>query len=88
MPLINCEKIELDLSCSKECLIFEISITSGIVGNPDANPPVQARAAIQITGATFQINNAKLYVPIVTLHINDNIKFLENIKQGFKRTIS
>ena len=30
---------------------------------------------------------AKLYVPVVTLSINDNIKFLENIKQGFKRII-
>ena len=39
------------------------------------------------TSATFQINNAKVYVPVVTLPINDNIKFLENIKQGFKRTI-
>ena len=35
----------------------------------------------------FQINNAKLYVPVVTLCINDNIKFLENTKYGFKRTI-
>ena len=41
-----------------------------------------------ITGATFQINKKKLYLPVVTLSINDNIKFLENIKQGFKRTIS
>ena len=38
--------------------------------------------------STFQIINAKLYVPVVTLSINDNIKFLENIKKGFKRTIS
>ena len=38
--------------------------------------------------ATFQINNDKLYAPVVTLSINDNIKFLENIKQGFKRIIS
>ena len=30
----------------------------------------------------------KLHVPVVTLSINDNIKFLENIKQRFKRTIS
>ena len=30
----------------------------------------------------------KLYVPVVTLSINDNINFLENIKQVFKRTIS
>ena len=43
---------------------------------------------IQTTEAIFQINNAKLYVPVVTLSINDNIKILENIKQGFKRTIS
>ena len=45
-------------------------------------------AAIQTTGTAFQINNAKLYVPVVTLSINDNIKYLENIKQGFKRTTS
>ena len=37
--------------------------------------------------ATCQINNAKLYFPVVTLSINGNIKFLENEKQGFKRTI-
>ena len=41
-----------------------------------------------ITGTTFQINNNKLYVPVVTLSINDNVKFLKNVKQGFKRTIS
>ena len=34
------------------------------------------------------MNNAKLYVPVVTLSINDNIEFLEKIKQGFKRTTS
>ena len=37
--------------------------------------------------AAFQIKNAKLYVPFATLSVNDNIKFLENIKHGFKRTI-
>ena len=59
-----------------------------MAGNPNANPPVLAMAAIQITGTTFQINNAKLYVPVFTLSINDNIKFFGNIRQGFKRTIS
>ena len=59
-----------------------------IPGNPDANPPVQEVPAIQTTAATFQMNNAKLYVPVVTLSMNDNIKFLESTKQGFKRTIS
>ena len=85
--MINCE-IELDLSWSKECVISEISIKLRITGNSDANPPAQEVPTIQATAATFQMNHAKLYVPVVTFSINDNIKFLENIKQGFKRTIS
>ena len=76
------------LTCSKYCIISEISITLAIIGNPRANPPVPAVAARQTTGVTFQINNPKLYVPVVTFPKNENIKFLENIKQGFKRTIS
>ena len=44
--------------------------------------------AIDTTGATFEIDNTKLYVPVFTLSVNDNIKFLENIKAGFKITIS
>ena len=43
--------------------------------------------ATTAASATFQTINAKLYVPVVTLSINDNVKFLENIKQGFKITI-
>ena len=72
----------------KKCIISEISITSTIPANPDVNPLVQKVAAIQTTRATCQINNTKLYVPVFTLSINNNIKFLENIKQGFKRAIS
>ena len=34
------------------------------------------------------ITSTKLCVPVVTLSINDNIKFLENIKQGLEITIS
>ena len=56
-------------------------------GNLNANPPVPDMAAIQTTRATCHIN-AKIYIPVVTFSINDNVKFLENIKQGFKRTIS
>ena len=40
-----------------------------------------------IAGVNFVITNAKLFVPAVTLLINDNVKYLENIKQGLKRTI-
>ena len=86
LPLINCEK-KLDLSRSKECIISEISITHSVPVNPDTDPPVPAVAAIQTTTATFQINNARFYVPVVTFSINDNITFLENIKQGFKKKV-
>ena len=51
------------------------------------NPLILYTTAIQTTGATFQINSAKLYIPVVTLSVNNNIKFLENIKQVFKGTI-
>ena len=56
--------------------------------NVSVNSSVQSREAIQIIEATFHINNAKLYAPFVALSINDNIKFLENIKQRIKRAIS
>ena len=51
----------------------------------DNNPPVPAMAETQTTSTTFQVSNAKLYAQVATLFIND-IKFLENIKQEFKRT--
>ena len=34
------------------------------------------------------ITSTKLYVPVVTLFVNDNIQFLEKNPQGFKRTTS
>ena len=40
-----------------------------------------------ITSVNFVITTTKLYVPIVTLSINGNIKLLENIKQGYKRKL-
>ena len=78
LPLINC-KIELNLS-----IITEASKTYGAVPNTNQ---VRYHVTSQKARATFQISNTKLYVPVVTLLINDNIKFLQNIKQGFKRTI-
>ena len=86
LPLINYE-IELDLRWTKNCIISEISRTATIVGNQNANPSVLEVVATKTTSTTFQINNAKLYVPVVTLSINANVKFLENLKLGFKRTI-
>ena len=86
LSFINCE-IELDLSWWKGGIISEIAISPGIVGGTDANPPVLAVTAIQATEATFQINNANLYFPVVTLSTNNNFKFLKNVKQRLKRTI-
>ena len=37
--------------------------------------------------ATFQIKDAKLYVPVVTLSTKDDNRFLEQLKSGFKRAI-
>ena len=82
MPLINCET-ELDLRWTKNCLISEISRIFRAVGNL-----LVQQVAIATTGATLKTNNAGFYVLVVTFSINDNIKFLENIKQGLKRAIS
>ena len=38
----------------------------------------------QTTSVTFQVNNAKLYILVVILSIDNDNKFLENIKQGLK----
>ena len=65
-------------------MISEIYKTLEVPANPDANSPNPLiNATTTTTSATFQINNAKLYVPVVTLSINNNINILENIKQGF-----
>ena len=37
---------------------------------------------------TFAITDTKLYVPVVTLSIQKNTKFLQQLKSGFKRVIN
>ena len=37
---------------------------------------------------TFAINDTKLYVPVVTLSTQENTKFLQQLKSGFKRVIN
>ena len=39
------------------------------------------------TTATFKITDAKLYVPIVTLSVEDNAKLSKLLNEGFKRSI-
>ena len=72
----------------KECILSEIYKTAEVPANPNTNPPNPLIQATATTIATFQVSNVKLYGPVITLSFNDNIKFLENIKQEFKRTIS
>ena len=44
-------------------------------------------AIVAPSGATFKINDRKLFVPVVTLSKENDTKFLEQLKSGFKRTI-
>ena len=50
-------------------------------GNP-ARPVINAP-----TGATLRITDTKLYVPVVTLSIQDDNKLLQQLRIGFKHTI-
>ena len=79
LPSINCE-IELDLTWTKNCVIPERLKLFREVGDTP-----EEEVATTATGATY---NAKLFVLVITLSQNHDIKFLENKKQGFKRTIS
>ena len=69
IPLINCE-VSLSLTCSKYCVITD--------ADPNANPP-----ALEIrvpAGATFKIEDIKLYVPVITLSTEDDNILLEQLK--------
>ena len=48
-------------------------------------PPVVREGAP--TGASLAVNDCKLYIPVVTLSKDDEIKLLTNLKSGFKREI-
>ena len=75
IPLINCE-VELILTWSKNCVLADMTV------NGDADPAIVAPS-----GATFKIKETKLYVSVVTLSKENDIKLLEQLKSGFKRTI-
>ena len=78
MRLISCE-VSLELKWNKNCVI-----TSLEQRQVDAGPPVVNETT---TGATLAINDCKLYIPVVTLSKDDEIKLLTNLKSGFKREI-
>ena len=45
-------------------------------------------AAVQNQAATFEVTYTKLYVPVVTLSTQENTKFLQQLRSGFKRVIN
>ena len=79
IPLISCE-VSLELKWDKNCVIT--SLEQRVIAG--ANPPGRDNAS---TGATLAINNCKLYVSVVTLSKDDEIKLLTSLKSGFKREI-
>ena len=78
IPIISCE-VSLELKWNKNCII-----TSLEQRQVDAGPPVGNGTT---TGGTLAINDCKLYVPVVTLSKDDEIKLLTNLKSGYKREI-
>ena len=78
MLLISCE-ISLELKWNKNCVI-----TSLEEREVDGLPVVRDDSP---TGATLAINDCKLYMSVVTLSKDDEIKLLTNLKSGFTREI-
>ena len=76
MPLISCE-VSLELKWDKNCIITNQQIGINLDGGNTVAP----------TGATLAINDSQLYLPVVTLSKDDEIKLLTNLKSGFTREI-
>ena len=76
IPLISCE-VSLELKWNKNCLITSIQREINLDGGNTETS----------TGATLAIKDCKLYVPVVTLSKDDEIKLLTNLKSEFKREI-
>ena len=77
IPLISCE-VELILTWFKNCVLTEKSTREA---NYAANPNVYE--IYNPEDATFKITDIKLYVPVVTLSKENDIKLLEQLKSGF-----
>ena len=76
--LINfCRTLEMPLINCEINLILACPPNCVIVSTDAANK-----------GAAFSITDTKLYVRVVTLSTQDNVKLLQQLKSGFKRTIN
>ena len=81
VALINCE-VELILTWFKNIVLIDKSTREA---NYDADPNVYETD--NPGNATFKIIDVKLFVPVVTLSEENDIKLLQQLKTGFKRTI-
>ena len=77
IPLINGEA-ELILIWFKNFVLADMIVRAAQGGNP---------AIVAPPGATFKITDTKLYVPVVTISKENDIKLLEQLKTEFKGTI-
>ena len=76
IPLISCE-VSLELKWNKTCVMTSQQIGVNLDGGNTAVP----------SNATLAISDCKLYIPVVTLSKDDEIKLLINLKSGFTREI-
>ena len=68
-------KVELLLTWGEKCILF---------GGDKKNAGAVQNA---VTAATFKITDAKLYLPVVTLSTEDNVKLTKQLNDGFKRSV-
>ena len=73
MHLINC-KTELSLAWIDNCVL------SAAENGGDAN-------AADADSSTFKINDAQIYVPVVTLSTEHNVNLRKQLSEGFKRSV-
>ena len=78
--------MKLHLAWSKDCGVSKILSNAEVPPHPAANLPIANLPEWSTTDATFEKNSTKLYVPAITLSMNDVTKCLENTKQRLKRT--
>ena len=65
-------KVELSLIWGEKCILSGIEDAAGTTG----------------TAANFKITDTKLYVPVVALLIEDNIKLTKQLNDRFKRSVN
>ena len=80
--LINC-KVSLILTWYEKCVI-----TSKAAREADLDADPAVAGINNPTNVVFKINDCKLYVLVVTLSAEDDNKLLDQLKTGFKRTIT